>query len=63
MPDNRIEFRFDVRSERREMFEIEELRVEQVRRDGVAERGEQRTADVRDLAFEFLDQPFDARSF
>src|SRR6266853_6921302 len=61
--DCQIKLRFDVACSSREALEIEEIGIKQMRRDGVAERGQHGTADVWNLRLKLRDQTLDARAF
>ena len=62
MADSQIEFRLDVADRRSELLEIEESVIEQMRRHGIAERGEHRAANMRSLFFQIRDQTIDSRA-
>src|SRR5258708_5848684 len=63
MPQSQIEFGGHVAIARRKSFEIEQLVIEQMRRDHVSQRVEHRSAHVWNLLLEFGNQFLDARTF
>ena len=63
MTDGNIKFGFDIAGGGRQFSEIKKLRIEEVSRHRIAQRGQHRSAQVRDFSFEILDESFDARPF
>src|SRR5437763_150786 len=63
MAQRQIEFSLNVSSTCCQFPEIEQVRIKQVRRHGVAERRQHRSTNVRDLFFKLFYQSLDARAF